>query len=111
MQTGNDGTPLFLRCHMLPLQLRSISTCFYSINWVYEHLIIHGDRSSVAYSTSLTVEPPIKDTLTYGQPLIMERNFVCKLTSEMRTTSLQGTTEMFQCVHYSEFPLYTSLVT
>ena len=31
---------------------------------------------------------------------------MCKLTSEMRTTSLQGTTEMSQCVHYSEVPLY-----
>ena len=30
----------------------------------------------------------------------------CKLTSEMRITSLQGTTEMSQCVHYSEVPLY-----
>ena len=33
-------------------------------------------------------------------------HFVCKLTSEMRTTSLQGTVELSQCVHYSEVPLY-----
>ena len=33
-------------------------------------------------------------------------DILCKLTSKMRTTSLQGTTEMSQCVHYSEVPLY-----
>ena len=38
-------------------------------------------------------------------------HFVRKLTSKMRTTSLQGTIEMSQCVHYSEVPLLQQLLT
>ena len=46
----------------------------------------------------------IRTTSDIGQT--KNGRFVCKLTSERRTTSLQGTTEMSQCVHYSEVPLY-----
>ncbi len=67
----------------------------YDSNWNSDTHHLSGDVRRRAQYWGLTVETVIKDSLKYGQPLYKGQcTSLCKLTSEIRTASLQGTMDM-----------------